>query len=449
MFDGSTTSTIDRTCCLPIMFSTGESHMMDLFITKLDEEYSVVLGYNWLTQHNPSIDWVETKITFQDLRKGRTPEKLLSLTPEAIDIHLVSERTMKKLSQETGSTTFLLSPIDTLWPAPHWLKARAAATDPPEDPLSVIPMEYLEFCDIFFGDKANVLAPHRPYNLKINLEEGAKPFHGPIYSLSPPELSALREFLEENIKNGFICPSKLPWGSPVLFMKKKDSSLRLCMDFRALNRVTEKDRYPLPLIPDLLNSPAPARIYSKIDLKHAYHLVCIVEGDEPKTAFRTCYRSFKWRVMPFSLTNAPTVFQRFINKVLGNLLDVCAVGYIDDILIYSDSLETHCDRMQEVLRRLQEARLYTNPKKCKFHTDTVEYLGFILTPTGLHMDLTKVATIQGWPEPRNVRDVQSFLGFANFYHRFIADYSQLTLPLTNLCKKATPWNFGETEATVF
>ncbi len=262
--------------------------MMDLFITKLDEEYLVVLGYDWLTQHNPSIDWVETKITFQDLRKGRTPEKLPSPTPEAIDIHLVSERTMKKLSQETGSTMFLLSPIDTLWPAPHWLEARAMATDLPEDPLSIIPMEYLEFHDVFSGDKANTLAPHRPYNLKINLEEGAKLFHGPVYSLSPPELSTLREFLEENIKNGFIHPSKSPWGSPVLFVKKKDGSLHLCMDFHTLNRVMEKDHYPLPLIPDLLNSPAPARIYSKIDLKHTYHLVCIMEGDKPKMAFCTC-----------------------------------------------------------------------------------------------------------------------------------------------------------------
>src|SRR5258705_682952 len=293
MFNRSTTSTIDRTCRLPITFSTSESHMMDLFITKLDEEYSVVLGYDWLMQHNPSIDWVETKITFQDLRKGRTPEKLPSPTPEAIDIHLVSERTMKKLSQETGSTTFLLSPIDTLQPTPHWLEARATATDLPEDPLSIIPMEYLEFRNVFSGDKANALAPHRPYDLKINLEEGTKPFHGPIYSLSPPELSTLREFLEENIKNGFIRPSKSPWGSPVLFVKK-DSSLHLCVDFCTLNRVTEKDCYPLSLISDLLMSPAPARIYSKIDLKHAHHLVCIAKGDEPKTTFHTCYGSYKW-----------------------------------------------------------------------------------------------------------------------------------------------------------
>src|SRR5258706_1834908 len=125
------------------------------------------------------------------------------------------------------------------------------------------------------------------------------------------------------------------------------------------------------------------------------------------------------------------------------------VGYIDDILIYSDSVDQHWDHVQEVLRCLQEAGLYENPKKCNFHKDMVEYLGFILTPTGLHMDPAKVATIQNCPEPRNICDVQSFLGFANFYHRFIADYSQMTLPLTNLCKKATPWNFTHRVTTAF
>ncbi len=167
-------------------------------------------------------------------------------------------------------------------------------TAQPEDPLSGVPQEYHKFCDFFSGEKVNVLAPHWPYDLKINLEEGAKPFHRPIYLLSPPELTAIREFLEENVWNGFIHPSKSPWGSLVLFVKKKDGSLCLCIDFHTLNRVTEKDRYPLPLIPDLLNSLGLARIYSKINLKHAYHLVWIVEGDEPKTAFRTCYRSYKW-----------------------------------------------------------------------------------------------------------------------------------------------------------
>ena len=150
-----------------------------------------------------------------------------------------------------------------------------------------IPAKYLEFWDVFSGEKADRLPPHQMYDLKIKLHEGAEPHHGLVYSPSQPELTALCEFLDKNVKNRFIRPTRSPWGSPVLFVKKKDRGLRLCMDFRALNKVTEKDHYPLPLITDLLDTPGLARIYSKINLKHAYHLVRIAEGDEPKTAFRT------------------------------------------------------------------------------------------------------------------------------------------------------------------
>src|SRR5260370_32870926 len=153
--------------------------------------------------------------------------------------------------------------------------------------------------------------------------------------------------------------------------------------------------------------------------------------------------------MPFGLSNAPAVFQRFINDVLEGLLDVCTIGYIDDILVYSDSLEEHKDHVREVLRRLQDAGLYANPKKCTFHTDTVEYLGFILSPEGLCIDPAKVSTIQSWPEPRNICEVQSFLGFANFYRRFICHYVELTQPLTILCSKNTACHFGETDSATF
>src|SRR5258707_11757065 len=153
--------------------------------------------------------------------------------------------------------------------------------------------------------------------------------------------------------------------------------------------------------------------------------------------------------MPFRLSNAPAAFQRFINEVLGDLMDVCTVGYLDDILVYSDSLEDHWNHVWEVLRRLHKVGLYANLKKCKFHTDTVEYLRFILSTKGLQMDPTKVSTIQDWPEPRKVQDVQAFLSFANFYRRFIHDYLETTLPLNHLCKKSTTWHFGAEEAKAF
>src|SRR5260370_42251680 len=196
---------------------------------------------------------------------------------------MVSALTMTKLCKDPGTPTFMISMADLI-------PLQATATDT----LDSILAKYCDFCNIFSEEKAGTLTPHRPYDLQINVKEGAKPVHGPIYSLSPPELAALQEFLKEHTRSGFIHPSKSPWGSPILFVKKKDGSLHLCMDFCTLNRVTEKDCYPLPLILDLLMSPAPARIYSKIDLKHAYHLVHITKGDKPKTAFHTCYSSYKW-----------------------------------------------------------------------------------------------------------------------------------------------------------
>jgi len=185
-----------------------------------------------------------------------------------------------------------------------------------------------------------------------------------------------------------------PHGALVLFVKKKDGSLRLCIDFCGLNKITKKDRYPLPLISDLLDSPCKACIYTKIDLQHVYHLVCIAKGDEWKTAFWTRYGAFEWSVMPFGLTNTLASFQRFMNDLFSDLLDVCIVVYLDDILIYSDDIMQHWEHIKEVLKRLRKAGLYAKVEKCEFHLDSVEYLGYVLSPSGLTMSDAKVKTIQ-------------------------------------------------------
>ena len=207
--------------------------------------------------------------------------------------------------------------------------------------MTGVPSDYHDFTDVFSKTRACTPAPHWPYDLKIKLEEGTSPLFSPIYSLSQSELKSLQEVLDEQLAMDFICPSQSPGGAPVLFARKKDGLLRLCMDFHSLNKITKKDRYPLPHITDLLDSLRKAKIYSKINLWHPYHLVRIREGDKWKTAFRTCYGSFKWHVMPFGLINAPATFQCFMNDVFGNLLDVCILVYLDDILIYSNSEEEH------------------------------------------------------------------------------------------------------------
>jgi len=309
--------------------------------------------------------------------------------------------------------------------------------------LSSIPEEYHEYADVFSKSKAETFAPHRPYDLQIDLEKDSHPLVGTIYSLSKFKQETLKEFIDENLTNGFIRSTSSPHGAPVLFVKKKDGSLWLCVDFRRLNRITKKDRYPLPLISDLLDSSRKACIYTKIDLRHAYHLVRIAEGDEWKTAFRTRYGAFEWSVMPFGLTNAPAAFQRFMNDVFSDLLDVCIVVYLDDILIYSDDITQYRSHVKEVLKRLRKAGLYAKAEKCEFHSDSVEYLGYVLSPSSLTMSDAKVKTIQEWPEPKKVNDIQSFLGFANFYRRFMFNYSDIVIPLTRLTRKNTPWNFDD------
>ena len=287
------------------------------------------------------------------------------------------------------------------------------------------------------------LPPHRNYDLKIDLEEGTSPPLGTLYSLSPVKLSTLRTFIDENLGTGFIRPTASSHAAPVLFIKKKDGSLQLCVDFRGLNKITKKDRYPLPLISDLLDSPSQAKIYSKVDLRHAYHLVQIAPGDEWKTAFRTRYGSYEWLVMSFGLTNAPAAFQRFVKTIFADMLDICVVVYLDNILIYSEDMESHQKHVQKVLHRLWLHKLFAKLEKCEFHSDSVEYLSYCLSPEGLTMSLDKITTIADWPEPRKVKDIQSFLGFANFYRRFIFNYSDITVPLTRLTQKDAPWNFSE------
>jgi Reverse transcriptase (RNA-dependent DNA polymerase)/RNase H-like domain found in reverse transcriptase len=203
----------------------------------------------------------------------------------------------------------------------------------------------------------------------------------------------------------------------------------------------KKDHYPLPLITDLLDAPRKARIYTKIDLRHAFHIFRVAEGDEWKTAFRTQYGSFEWQVMLFGLTNGPAVFQCFMNDVFGDMLDVCVIVYLNGILIYSNDPAKHREHICEVLRRLRKHGLFSKANKGEWHRDSVEFLGYMLSADGFTMSVDKIQTIQDCPEPRKVKDIQSFLGFANFYRRFIYNYSDITVPLTQLTRKGTPGVF--------
>ena len=334
-------------------------------------------------------------------------------------------------------------------PAPtSLLHGEVLPTDEAELLAKVVPNEYLDFVDVFSRQEAKAVPPHRSYDHKIEIEDNKPLPHGPIYPMSGVELETLREFLDDMLGKGFIRPSISPGGAPVLFAKKKDGTLRLVVDYRALNKITLKDRYPIPLIGNLIDQLKSAKIYTKFDLRAGYYNVRIKSGHEWKTAFRTRYGAFEFLVLPMGLTNSPATFQHFMNDILRDMTDRFVVVYLDDILVFSDNIDIHREHVRKVLTRLREHNLHIKPEKSLFHTDSIEFLGFMVSPAGVAMDPAKTEAIQAWPTPKTLKDVQSFLGFANFYRRFIARFSDIVLPLTRLMRKDTPfaWSTPQNDA---
>jgi len=297
LFDGTSNNIISEVVSLPVKFPSGECMTLDFYITLLNSCCSLVLDHSWLTHYNSLIDWVSGLISFQPPSLLQNPasvppveslinppfspaENPLQFTPSETSpsnpkrphIAIISMPALLRASQLSGSKIFAIQFSSIV-------QAKSTTISKKID-LSSIPKEYHEYADVFSKSKAETLAPHCPYDLRIDLEKDSHPPVGTIYSLSKFKQETLKEFIDENLTNGFICSTSSPHEAPVLFVKKKDRSLWLCVDFCRLNRITKKDRYLLPLISDLLDSPRKARIYTKIDLQHAYHLVHIAEGDK-------------------------------------------------------------------------------------------------------------------------------------------------------------------------
>jgi RNase H-like domain found in reverse transcriptase/Reverse transcriptase (RNA-dependent DNA polymerase)/Integrase zinc binding domain/Chromo (CHRromatin Organisation MOdifier) domain/Integrase core domain len=309
------------------------------------------------------------------------------------------------------------------------------------DPATKVPGHYHEFLKVFDQSEADKLPPHRDCDHKIELQPGTTPPHGPLYGMSEDELLVLRKFLQENLDKGFIRASTSPAASPVLFAKKPGGGLRFCVDYRALNAITIKNRYPLPLIQETLSQLSQAKYFTKLDVVAAFNRIRIKEGQEWMTAFNTRYGLFESMVMPFGLSNAPATFQARINEVLRPFLDRYCTAYIDDILIYSNDLVSHRLHVKSVLQALEAAGLQLDVKKCEFETTEVKYLGMIISTTGVQMDPEKVDCLVNWEAPINVKDVQAFLGFSNFYRRFIKGFSRIVRPLVALTRKLVKWNW--------
>lgn len=247
----------------------------------------------------------------------------------------------------------------------------------------------------------------------------------------------MKKYVSESLAAGLIRPSSSPAGAGFFFVEKKDKSLRPCIDYRGLNDITVKNRYPLPLLSSAFELLEGAVIFTKLDLRNAYHLVRIREGDEWKTAFNTPTGHYEYLVMPFGLTNAPAVFQALVNDVLRDMLNRFVFVYLDDILIFSRTKEEHVGHVQAVLQRLLANSLYVKAEKCEFHVPSISFLGYRINQARIEMDPAKVEAVLAWPVPETRKQLQRFLGFANFYRRFIRGYSAVAAPLTALTSTKT------------
>jgi len=267
--------------------------------------------------------------------------------------------------------------------------------------------------------------------------------------MSPKELEELKKQLDELLQKGLIKPSQSPFGAPVLFVKKKSGEMRLCVDYRALNEITVKNKYPLPRVEDLIDQLKGAKVFSKIDLRSGYHQIRIDEKDVEKTAFRTRYGHFEFLVLPFGLTNAPATFMDLMQQIFHENLDVFVIIYLDDILIYSKTMKEHHKHLRVVLDVLREHKLYAKLSKCHLYQDKVSFLGHVVSAEGVEMEPEKVKAIRDWPVPKTQKDIRSFLGLAGFYRRFIKNFSKISAPMTALLKKDAHFEVGEKQELAF
>jgi hypothetical protein len=410
-----------------------------------------------ILKREPSSDLNELRPDFTLLEGEKEPKPKLELKPELrpnlalprgerkpaiIDIAMIGaagfHRNLKNKSNTLFATT--IYEIDRI--IQDKLQAEYDQSDSQVE--QELPTEFTEFADVFSKKASDQLPPHRPYDHKIQLEGDNTLGYSPLYNQSVEELQAVKKYLEENLKKGFIVDSQAPFASPTLFVKKANGSLRFCIDFRKLNALTRKDRYPLPLIDETLARLSRAKKYTKLDIRQAFHRIRMDQDSEDLTTFRTRYGAYKCKVLPFGLTNGPATYQRYMNDILFDYLDDFCTAYLDDILIYSENELEHESHVKKVLQRLREAGLQADIAKSEFSVTKTKYLGFIVGTDGIQVDPEKIEVIRTWEPPTTVKGIQSFLGFCGFYRRFIRDYGRIAKPLSNVVRKDTPFIFDTT-----
>ena len=371
--------------------SRGTNRYFEESFLGLDLDWDFTLGRPWiqLAGADTIFDWDTGDVKQWPLLTNEimtTTKRIEEIEPELMTEDLIDEKEPAYL--------MIVRPYQYDLEKVHVTRKAlvgSAIAEDKTDSIATMPECLKEYMNLGIGDesKANELPEHGPSDHAIDLIDGAEPPHGPIYSLSEDELKVLKAYIDKNLANGFIRHSQSPAGAPILFVRKKNGSLRLCVDYRFFNYLKVKNRYPLPLIGESLDRLCGARLFTSLDLTSAYHRLRIKQGDEWKTAFRTRYGHFEYCVLPFGLTNAPASFQGLMNRILAEKLDIFIIVYLDDIVIYSPNKEEHIKHVKWVLDRLLENKLFISLEKCKWFGTHIDFLGFIVSEEGVRMQPSK------------------------------------------------------------
>jgi len=417
--------------------------------------HEILLGTDWLKAHNPNIDWGTNKLCFDHCLPQCHP--IESWNPTIMQMLLVDEWETQNddyLDYTThgmdASQCIMAHKEQYFEPMIRKTTVSTTLAQMEHKATKDIPLEFCKYKKVFSDKEAQRLPKNQPWDHKIDLIPGQQMRKTSVYRLTLPEKIALKEYIDDGLKCGTLRRSEVPDACSFFFIDKKDGKLHPVQDYQPLNTITKKNAAPIPLILELINKLLGARFFTKLDVWWGYNNICIRKGDEHKTAFKTPLGLFESLVIMFGLCNAPTTFQTFMDTQFADFLETREVViYLDDILIMAKTLTRLVQLTHGILQRLLDLDLYLRPEKCSFNQTSVEYLGLINSEGELHMDPIKLNAVSNWPTPKTMKDVQKFLGFCNFYRRFVKNYSALAQPLFNLTKKNIPFHWGAEEEQAF
>ncbi len=423
------------------MHTGTKTKTLRFLITNLGKD-EVILGYPWLTAFEPMIHWKDAT-----LDKECQPVVISSVKPEEAQLGaMTTEEEWETLNTEEGPDAILRKTTTASELAQKAMDKTKKTFE------QMVPEEYRRHARTFNEKESHRFPPERPWDHAIELlPDAPKSFDCKIYPMARGEEDSLWEFIKEQLEKGYIRPSKSPYASPFFFIKKKDGKLRLVQDYRKLNSLTVKNQYPLPLIPELIDRLRNATLFTKLDIRWGYNNVCIKEGDQEKGAFKTNLGLYEPCVMFFGLTNSPSTFQTMMDTIFRDLTATGEVViYMDDILIVtSHNTPHHRQLVHQVLEKLEEHDLFLKPEKCTFEVPEIEYLGLVIGGGRVRMDRVKVQGVDGWKRPKNLTELRGWMGFINFYRRFIKGFSKIARVLNELTKKGVQWEWTDEREEAF